>query len=80
MECDECGQTWPLDRFNLAARGQVCYRCHLKSVDTSYFKYPQGRQEFKGATIKERQDRAISQARAAGLDPVPAWSQPYTGR
>lgn len=50
-------------------RGNICFKCHLKTIDIS-FKY--GKENFHGPTIKERQDKIVSDAKQAGINAVPA--------
>lgn len=49
-------------------RGAVCFGCHLKTVRLSF---AHGREAFHGPTIKERQDKAVSDARINGYNPEP---------
>lgn len=76
--CTTCERELPLDRFN-PTRGSICFACHVKGVGFGYVD-PGGRKAFHGPTITERRTRAVAEARANGLDPVPAWHKPYTGR
>ena len=50
-------------------RGAICFKCHLRTVNLG-FTY--GKDNFHGPTIKERQDKIISDARGAGINAVPA--------
>jgi hypothetical protein len=69
MTCDTCGQTWPTDRYSPESLSPgTCFKCRAGSIGVAYLKYPQGRQEFKGATIKERQDRELKEAKDAGME------------
>lgn len=50
-------------------RGNICFKCHIKTVDIG-FKY--GKENFHGPTIKERQNKIVSDAKRAGINAVPA--------
>lgn len=67
FNCESCG------RFATAEskprRGNVCFKCHVKTVDLG-FKY--GKDNFHGPTIKERQNKIVSDAKAAGIEAVPS--------
>ena len=56
------------------SRVEGCYACKVSTVG---LQFTYGKADFHGATIGERQERAVSDARSAGLDPVPqekTWS------
>jgi hypothetical protein len=69
MTCDTCNRLWPADRFSPESLSpNTCFKCRAGSIGVAYLAYPQGRQEFKGATIKERQDRELKEAKKAGMN------------
>ena len=51
------------------ARGNICFRCHIQTVNIG-FRY--GKENFHGPTIKERQNKIVADAKAAGVNAVPA--------
>lgn len=51
------------------ARGNICFKCHVQTVNIG-FRY--GKENFHGPTIKERQNKIVSDAKAKGIEAVPA--------
>lgn len=68
IECASCHVSWPADRF--IAKSADCFRCRAQSLQFNYGS--RGRDNFHGHTVKEFNDRQVREARANGLDPVPA--------
>jgi len=69
MICKNCDREWPLDRFNLeCSKPDWCFACRAKTLRVSF---QGGKEYFHESTEKERADKAMSEARAAGFDPVP---------
>lgn len=68
--CPSCNQSWSEDRFNPSF--PECFRCRSQSVAVSFG--VRGKAQFHDITIKEYNDRQVREARANGLDPVPAHS------
>lgn len=67
--CVDCGREWPADRFNKAcANPGSCFSCRSKGISLAL---QGGKEYWNGDTEKRRADRAISEAKAAGFDPVP---------
>lgn len=70
MECSSCARVWPEDRFNRAcSTPDWCFACRSKTVNTAF---AGGKQYFHDGTEAERARKAVSEAKAAGFDPVPA--------
>jgi hypothetical protein len=69
--CTECLTVFEYEG-KLPRRGSVCFRCHVKGVRLGF---THGKEDFHGPTIKERQDRQISEATANGLKPEPVGSR-----
>jgi hypothetical protein len=67
FDCESCGRHATAEE--LPRRGHVCFACHVKTVDLG-FKY--GKDNFHGPTIKERQNKILSDAKAAGINAVPS--------
>lgn len=68
--CVKCKREWPADRFNLdCPQPDWCFACRSKTLQVSF---QGGKSYFHEATEKERADKALKEARAAGFDPVPA--------
>ena len=67
FNCRVCGTFQSLK--SVPTRGDMCFKCHVKGINLS-FKY--GKENFHGPTIKERQDRIVSDAKQAGINAVPA--------
>lgn len=67
FNCAKCGVLVTLDE--LPRRGEICFKCHVKTIDLG-FKY--GKDNFHGPTIKERQDKILSDAKKAGINAAPA--------
>lgn len=70
FDCKECGAATQVDE--MPRRGEVCFRCHVKGIRLG-FAY--GRDNFHGDTITEKQRKAVSDAKAAGLNPEPVGSR-----
>lgn len=70
--CDECGTSWPEDRFNRECRTpNTCFRCRSAGFS---FTLQGGKDYFKSGTETERSRKAMAEGRAAGFDPVPVKS------
>lgn len=65
--CEKCESRWVED--SLPRRGSICFRCHLRTINLG-FTY--GKENFHGPTIKERQNKIVSDAAAKGITAVPA--------
>lgn len=50
-------------------RGDICFKCHIQSINLG-FTY--GKDNFHGDTIGERQRQIVANAKAKGVDAVPA--------
>jgi len=64
--CEPCGKQFKSDE--MPRRGAVCFGCHVKTIRLGF---THGKDDFHGPTIKERADKAISDARINGYDPQP---------
>lgn len=64
--CETCQKQFESDE--MPRRGAVCFGCHVKTIRLGF---TQGRDEFHGPTIKERQDKIISDAKINGYNPEP---------
>lgn len=68
--CGKCGREWPADRFNReCTTPDWCFACRSKTIYTAF---QGGKEYFHSGTEGERARRAVSEAKAAGFDPVPA--------
>lgn len=68
-ECDTCHETWPLDRYrDDGPAPDSCFRCRSKGIS---FGFQGGKEYFHEDTERRRTEKALSEARAAGFDPVP---------
>lgn len=66
IACNECQNQFEAEE--LPRRGKVCFKCHVRSIRLGF---RQGRDEFHGPTIKERQEQAIKEAKINGYNPEP---------
>lgn len=66
LTCDKCGKEFHVDE--LPRRGAVCFGCHVKTIRLGF---TQGQEEFHGPTIRERQEKIISDAKINGYNPEP---------
>jgi hypothetical protein len=67
--CAECGLEWPLDRFrDDNPNPDLCFKCRTRGVSLSL---QGGKSYWHNGTESERARHALSEARAAGFDPVP---------
>ena len=64
--CTQCQNEFYEDE--MPRRGAVCFKCHVKSVRLGF---TMGKEEFHGPTIKERQEKIISDAKINGYNPEP---------
>lgn len=72
----KCGREWPEDRFNRGcASPDWCFACRSKSIGVGF---QGGRDYFHSDTEANRARRAVSEAKAAGFDPVPAETRGWT--
>lgn len=65
--CDKCESRWVED--TLPRRGSICFRCHIRTINLG-FTY--GKENFHGPTIREKQNKIVSDAAAKGITAVPA--------
>jgi hypothetical protein len=70
FKCERCESTWIED--TLPRRGEICFACHLKSIRIGF---THGKENFSGPTIRELQNKTISDAAAAGRTIEPAGSR-----
>lgn len=67
--CVKCEREWPEDRFNRGcATPDWCFACRSKTLQVAF---AGGKSYFHESTEKERADKAMLEAKAAGFDPVP---------
>lgn len=62
INCNECGKLFTFDV--LPRRGAVCFKCHVRTIRLGF---SQGKEEFHGPTIAERQRLQEKQAADAGI-------------
>lgn len=62
INCNECGKLFTFDV--LPRRGAVCFKCHVSTIRLGF---SQGKEEFHGPTIAERQRLQEKQAADAGI-------------
>lgn len=68
--CARCERVWPSDRYNQGCTTpDWCFACRSKTISTAF---QGGKQYFHDGTEGERARKAVSEARNAGFDPVPA--------
>lgn len=67
FNCRRCGKFQSLQE--MPTRGELCFGCHVKGINLG-FRY--GKDNFHGPTIRERQEKILSDAKAAGIDAAPA--------
>ena len=64
--CEDCGKSVVLDM--IPRRGKICFGCHLKGIRLGF---SHGKEDFHGPTIKERQDKTVSDAKINGYNAEP---------
>lgn len=75
--CDTCRKEWPIDRFRADnPNPNACFKCRSAGISLSL---QGGKSYWNEDTETRRRESALSEARAAGMDPVPtetgaAWS------
>lgn len=74
--CPECSIVWPADRYTEPFK--QCFKCRIQGVGFSFGTGGrEGKKLFHAMTDKEQQDRTIREAKANGLDPIPAWTKTH---
>ena len=68
--CETCSKSF-FDEA-LPRRGAVCFSCHLKGIRIGF---THGKSEFSGPTIRERQEKTVSDAAAKGIKAEPVGSR-----
>lgn len=66
FNCEKCGKATSVEVIH--RRGLVCFKCHVSTIHVGF---SQGKKDFHGPTIKERQDLQVAQAKAAGINAEP---------
>jgi cytochrome c5 len=65
-QCERCSKTEVVDM--IPRRGKICFGCHVKTIHVGF---AAGREDFHGPTIKERQDKTVSDAKINGYNAEP---------
>jgi hypothetical protein len=66
--CDTCDIEWPDDRFRADNPApNTCFKCRASGVSLTL---QGGKQYWNEDTERRRSDKALSEARAAGFEPV----------
>lgn len=65
-QCEECSKMVVADM--IPRRGKICFGCHIKTI---YVGFSAGKEDFHGPTIKERQDKTVSDAKINGYNAEP---------
>lgn len=65
--CEKCESRWVED--SLPRRGSICFRCHVRTINLGF---THGKENFHGPTIREKQNKIVSDAAAKGITAVPA--------
>lgn len=66
LDCIQCKKRFEVDET--PNRGSVCFGCHIKSVRLGF---TQGKEEFHGPTIRERQEKTVLDAKINGYNAEP---------
>lgn len=73
-KCDDCGNDFPLDKFNLESRSpSSCFKCRIGTVKIGFG----GRKEsfhgdaLAGGTVASDNRHTVAEARKNGYNPVP---------
>lgn len=66
LVCNECSKDFEVEE--MPHRGAVCFRCHIRTIRLGF---TQGREEFHGPTIRERQQKIVSDAKINGYNAEP---------
>ena len=66
LTCTRCASDFQTEEMHRL--GAICFKCHVSTVNLG-FTY--GKEDFHGPTIKERQEKAVSDARINGYNPEP---------
>lgn len=83
FECSECGNDWPLDRYNFERHGEVCFKCRANGVAFAFQgSQPGDTKGFWHDTTKTEATRDIVdgfKARNDGVEPIPKTTTYYGG-
>jgi len=66
LVCQQCSKQFEVEEMPL--RGPVCFKCHIKTIRLGF---TQGRDEFHGPTIRERQQQIVNDAKINGYNAEP---------
>lgn len=66
LACQECSKQFQVEE--MPTRGPVCFRCHIKTIRLGF---TQGKEEFHGPTIRERQQKIVEDAKINGYNAEP---------
>lgn len=66
LVCKECSNEFEV--AEMPHRGPICFRCHVRTIRLGF---RQGREEFHGPTIRERQEQIVKDAKINGYNPEP---------
>lgn len=67
FNCVQCGGFVSVNE--VPRRGNICFKCHVRTVRIGF---THGQDNFHGETIRERQNKILSDAAAEGRTVVPA--------
>lgn len=68
VRCPACGVDWPEDRYN--GKHPECFKCRVSGLNVSFG--PAGKAFWHNVTTKMWNERQIKEAKANGMDIVPA--------
>lgn len=66
LACQQCSKEFQVEE--MPRRGAICFRCHIKTIRLGF---TQGKDEFHGPTIRERQQKIVSDAKINGYNAEP---------
>lgn len=75
--CAKCERVWPSDRYNRGcSTPDWCFACRSKTIGVGF---QGGKAYFHEDTERNRVAKTVSEAKAAGFDPVPVESKGWNG-
>ena len=66
IACEQCRNDFEM--VELPRRGKICFKCHVKTIRLGS---TQGKEEFHGPTIRERQEQIVKDAKINGYNAEP---------
>lgn len=64
--CIQCGKQFEAEE--MPRRGSLCFKCHVRGI---HLGFTYGKEDFHGPTVRERAQKQVEEASAAGITAEP---------